>query len=299
MSQWTPNEEDATPGPEEANRQLCEAVRSGDLDRLRKVVGVVLGLDGYLDPARAEAERRHLVGEIDRSLRKFMECLGPKASAKLDTLLEGLRGQAHAPIPDAIPLMVAAKAGFSEGIRLLVELGAEPTIRDDSQRTALWCAGSAEVVRLLVELGLDLKDVDVHGWTPLTHAAGEGLEGLNRARWLIEAGADVNATHDRGFTVFMAAAAGLERHVEMLRLLATSGANPHAVSELGYNAFHAAVDVNGGWANAEESVRSVLGYLKALGVSLTQRDHRGWTPLERARYRGTELEVQVLEELGA
>ncbi len=150
----------------------------------------------------------------------------------------------------------------------------------------------------MIDLGLSLEDVDQHGWTPLTAAASDGLEAIDRARWLIEAGANVNASHDRGYTVLMTAASGMERDVEMLRLLVESGADPHAVSELGYNAFHAAIDVNGE-ANEESSVRSVLGYLNELGVSLVQRNHRGWTPLDRAHYEGTELEETVLRELMA
>ena len=53
------------------------------------------------------------------------------------------------------------------------------------------------------------------------------------------------------------------------------------MSELGYNAFHAAIDVICE-ANAEESVRNTLSYLKELGVDLEHRNNHGHTPLARA-----------------
>ena len=276
------------PDPDEANRMLCGAAGSGDLELLREVTRLGIDPNGLWDPVKAQAWHRRHGGGIERQEHKHLASPGVEANA----------GSLSLPSPYAVPIMAAARAGFADGLRLLVELGADPKLRDSSQRTALWYAGSAEVVRLLVELGLGLEDVDTYGWTPLTDVVSDGLGGLDLARWLIEAGANVNATHDRGYTVFMSAAGGMERHVEMLRLLVASGADPYAVSQLGYNAFHAAVDVNGE-ANAEESVRSILGYLKELGVSLTQRNHRGWTPLERAQAEGTEFEVQVLKELGA
>jgi ankyrin repeat protein len=154
------------------------------------------------------------------------------------------------------------------------------------------------VVRLLFEKGLGLEDRDEYGWTPLTAAVGDDLEALPRVRALIACGADPNAAHDRGYTVFMNAASSMERHPDVLQALIDAGADPRAVSELGYNAFHAAVDVNGE-ANAEESVRSTLAFLKGAGVDIEGRNKGGHTPLARAILEGTGIEVRVLAELGA
>ena len=144
---------------------------------------------------------------------------------------------------------------------------------------------------------LELEARDAHDWTPLTSAVVDG--DVARVTTLLAAGADPNATHDRGFTVLMSAVASMERQVTIVHRLVAAGADPHACSELGWNAFHAAIDVNGSEANAEPSVRSILGVLKDLGVDINHRDRDGVTPLARARAFGTPLEVRVLEELGA
>ena len=85
----------------------------------------------------------------------------------------------------------------------------------------------------------------------------------------------------------------------MLRLLVDAGADPCAVTDLGWNAFHAAIDVNGAEANAEASLRAILTLLRDLGVDINHTDRHGATPLDRARMFGTQIEVRVLEELGA
>lgn len=84
----------------------------------------------------------------------------------------------------------------------------------------------------------------------------------------------------------------------MLERLVQAGADPHAVTEHGYNAIRAAIDVDFE-ANAGDSVRSVLTYLKELGVDIEHRNNADHTPLARAIWWGTDVEVQVLAELGA
>ncbi|RPI82103.1 MAG: hypothetical protein EHM42_09860, partial [Planctomycetaceae bacterium] len=201
---------------------------------------------------------------------------------------------ASAPYAFEIPLFRAAESGSADCVRLLIEFGADVTVRDNARQTALFHAGSAEVARLLVEGGLSTEDRDEFDWTPLAANVGDPA----RLRALIAAGANVNAVHDRGFTVLMSAAAEMGRSVEALRVLVEAGADPHAVTDLGWNAFHAALDVNGE-ANDEQSVRSVLGYLRQLGVDIELRNRAGQTPLARALLEGTALEVRTLCELGA
>lgn len=211
--------------------------------------------------------------------------------------LEELARVQAAPYADEIPLFCAAASGSAECVQLLLEAGADVMLRDSSRRTALFEAASPAVARLLVARGLRMDDTDCYGWVPLSNAVSEGEEGLSTIKALVAAGADVNATHDHGYTVFMSAV-GSGRHPSVLRLLIESGADPHAVSEYGYNAFHAAIDVDFG-ANAEESVRDTLGYLRDLGVDIEHRNHRGQSPLGRAIDDGTSLEVKVLCDLGA
>lgn len=203
---------------------------------------------------------------------------------------------ASAPSEFEIPLFCAARAGSAECIHVLLSAGADPVVRDNSKRTAVYYATSEPALRALMTAGLPIEDSDTYGWSPLVSAVSDG--DLNRVRALVSAGANVNASHDHGYTVFMSAV-GSGRRPDVLRFLVESGADPHAVSEYGYNAFHAAIDVNSADANAPESVRDTFGYLMQLGVNIELKSEGGRTPLAFAIDRGTGLEVQALCELGA
>lgn len=284
--------------PDRSNRLLCDAAATGDPDRVRVLLEQGLNPRGHWDPVKARERARSTLeywakkredrpDEMSSAMAEFMK--------KFDE--EMFEKRSSAPCCRHIPLFRAAESGSAECVRLLIEAGADAKARDDSKRTAMYYAASAPVVQALMQAGLPLEDADENGWSPLNNAVGDGEEALPRVRALIEAGANVNATHDRGYTVFMSAV-GSGRYPALLRLLIASGANPHAISEYGYNAFHAAIDVNGE-ANAEESVRDTLGYLKELGVNIEHRNKNNQTPLARAIERGSGLEAPVLCELGA
>ncbi len=291
--------------PEHANDLLCRAAAAGDAERLRVLLERGLDAKGYWDrDAARESHRRtmeHMAKyrgdqpDIFASLSEELRQSMAETTKKLEE--EMFEQQCSGPWSYEIPLFRAAESGSGECVRLLLEAGADPGARDNSKRTAMYDAASIEVVRELVRAGVALDDADQFGWSPLDNAVQDGESALPRIRALVEAGADVNATHDRGYSVFMSAV-GSGRHPEVLRFLIASGADPHAVTELGYNAFHAAIDVNGE-ANAEESVRDTLGYLKELGVDIEHRNKNNQTPLARAIQEGNGVEVKVLCELGA
>lgn len=218
-------------------------------------------------------------------------------------MLEAMRAEdermeaemASGPSSFEIPLFCAAESGSVECVDALLAAGANLRARESSGETAIFSSGSAAVARRLVDAGLNIEEPSSNGWTPLVHAVSDG--DINRVRALVSAGANVNGVHDHGYTVFMSAV-GSGRTPEILRYLVESGADPHALSGYGYNAFHAAIDVNFE-ANAPESVRGTLSYLKQLGVNIEHKNNSGKTPLARAIEEGTGLEVQVLCELGA
>jgi ankyrin repeat protein len=198
-----------------------------------------------------------------------------------------------APSSFRIPLHNAVEADDLESVRLLLAAGADLHALDHGGGTALFGARSTEVAHVLTDAGLNIDAHDSLGWSPLLAAVMNGsLEGVKA---LLSVGADVNATHDRGFTVFMSAVGAMERNMEIINTVLETGADPHAITELGWNAFHAAVDVSGAEANSEESVRSILGRLKELGVNINHQNARGITPIEMA----WGIEVDVLLELGA
>lgn len=295
------------PTNEEAiNSLMCDAAGAGDAERLEVLLAEGLNPNGYWNAERAKEQQRRTMEHMAR-YRETQPDVFAALPQEVRTQLaetgkrveqEMFEQQSTAPSHYEIPLFRAAQASDGACLKVLLAAGANPHVRDNSKRTAMYYVNSAEAVRLLMNAGLPLEDADEFGWSPLDNAVSDGIEALPRIRALIEAGANLNATHDRGYTVFTLAVGSSGRHLDVLKLLIASGADPHAVSELGYNAFHAAIDVNFE-ANAEPSVRGTLGFLRELGVAIEHRNNRGQTPLARALEEGTGLEVRVLCELGA
>ncbi len=285
---------------------------AGDPERLRALLEARVPL--IVEEESAERFVAHVAARGDVALLRLLLDAGASANPVWDReaalessfrlaldvgcSVEELLRHASAPWSHEIPLFEAVEADSIECVRLLLDRGADPLIRDNSRQSALYLARSEPMVRLLHEHGLSTTDADHLGWSPLVDAVHDGEHGLTRVRALVAVGADVNETHDHGFTVFMSAAGAHERSVEMLQLLVDLGADPHAVSEYGWNAFHAAVDTSGDddW---ESRVRSVLGYLRALGVNIEHRNLDGETPLGHAIEKGRPEEVRALCEIGA
>src|SRR6185369_6134596 len=89
--------------------------------------------------------------------------------------------------------MQAVLDGDTSSIRLLLENGADPNIRNEVGATALmWAAGDLEKTRLLLDHGADVNVRSDDGRTPLLIAAGQA--GCNAvATLLLDRGANVAA----------------------------------------------------------------------------------------------------------
>ena len=99
------------------------------------------------------------------------------------------------------PLMLAARGGHLNTIKLLLENGAQTQRLDDEQWSALTYAaahGRLEVVNLLLQWGADASGVNRYGNTPL-HWAVENNHPLI-VRRLLEVGADPDAVNMHGNT---------------------------------------------------------------------------------------------------
>jgi len=291
--------------PERANNLLCSTAEMGDEERLCILLERGFDANGHWDPAAAHQRGRRAVECFTKCRDSQPDMFATMPGVVRSSITESKKEieeqmfeqLCSAPSGYEIPLFCAAESGNAQCVRMLLEAGADPYAKDNSQQTAMYYASTVQAVNALIKAGLSLEDTDEYGYSPLCNAVLEGESELPRIQSLIEAGANINATHDRGYTVFMSAV-GSARYPALLRLLIESGADPHAVTELGYNAFHAAIDVNFS-ANAEESVRDTLGYLKELGVNIEHRNQNNRTPLAHAIAEGTGLEVRVLCDLGA
>lgn len=291
---------------EECNSLLCHIARHGDPDRLKILLDKGFAADGHWDAGTAKEESLALMQSLNIAAEEAginFAGLPSELEDSVNQIRLEMDQEMHArdcsgPASFQIPLFCAAEGGNIECVELLIQTGADPFKRDNSQESVLYAATTPEIVKLFARLGVPVEDENYLGWSPLVDKLSDGEEGLAVALALIEAGANVNGTHDHGYTVFMSAVGSMARSRKVLESLVAVGADPFSISELGYNAFHAAIDVSGE-ANAEESVREIFGYLHELGVDINGKTNYGLTPLARALREGTAIEVQVLCELGA
>jgi ankyrin repeat protein len=239
-----------------------------------------------------------------------------RALVSADSALVAARDQAQ-----NTPLHVAARAGPTEVVTLLLARGADVNAANYQQETPLHWATLGNrhgVVELLLRRGGRVDPRQSYGRTPLLLVARE-TGNLEMARRLLDAGADVNARDrfgstplelsawrgfrdvvdlllDRGATVpadaraagemlAMAAERGLER---LFRLL--SGRVPVPTGDDGAAMLRAAA--GGGSA-------AIVGILVGRGLDANARDRYGRTALHYAAENGRTEAVRLLLERGA
>jgi len=107
----------------------------------------------------------------------------PKAARMMETLRDGDRAAFEKLLRDdpkaanlkgpggATPLMYAALYGDADTVRLLLEAGADPNVRNDAGATALmWAVDDLDKTRLLLKGGADANARSDNGRTPLLSA---------------------------------------------------------------------------------------------------------------------------------
>ena len=150
-----------------------------------------------------------------------------------DLLNQGTDPNKPESLSQMTPLMAAETAQIA---KILLDAGANPTLRDRTGRTALHHAvkmrEGASVVQMLARVGVDLnaRARDSGENTPLLTAVEHYLEDKDRQetalviRILIHLGADINAADMKGDTALAIAAA--HNQPELIRLLIELGADP-------------------------------------------------------------------------
>lgn len=209
------------------------------------------------------------------------------------------------PIPGAsarpaTPLMVAAGSGDGaspDTLRLLIELGADPTLDLGVGTAAQFAAGGlpeanqppggdAERLRFLLELGADPNGFDTREVTLLAEAASTG--DTRRVRVLLDAGASPDPIgHMSYYFQIPLLCAAAEGDAEMVRALLRAGANPSVTDDQQRTALFYARDV--------DTVRTLL----EAGLELTHQDVYGWTPLTDSVVEGELERAKALLAVGA
>ncbi|MBK9130781.1 MAG: ankyrin repeat domain-containing protein [Gammaproteobacteria bacterium] len=133
---------------------------------------------------------------------------------------------AEAPGHSDPALVLAARYGQRDTVRLLLDQGVAPDSRDGLGRTALIAAAGesdAAMTSLLLARGADVAAADADGTTALMHAASR--DRLDNVRLLLDAGADLNASDRQGETA-LGAAIRFGR-VRIVDFLLAHGADPN------------------------------------------------------------------------
>ena len=251
--------------PDTEATTLLVAIDSGHADLARFL------LEQGADPNHAGAGRTALHAAVQRRMPEVVAALlerGAAANVRLERRLPFVSrriGQSNGLTPSnigATPFFLAASFGDLETMRLLVEGGADPTLRVDDGTTALLVAAGAdyvegadkyglrwfgdnlalqesalETVKYLLDLGLDINATNQYEQTTL-HAA-VYLGGTLLVPYLVEQGANIDAINQRGQTPWMIAAEGEYRsgsfytHKETGDILEQLGADTTLGEDLG------------------------------------------------------------------
>ena len=189
------------------------------------------------------------------------------------------------------PLIIAARNGHLNSVKILLKYGAEietrGTLKIEDEViegcTPLWAAattGHLDVVKLLIERNADVDGRKSTDSTPLRAAAHDGH--LDVVRCLVERGADVNARTQYKATPIMAACD--YGHVSIITYLINKGAFVDLQAKDGNTALHYA---------AQRGHLEVVSQLLSLGASQLP-NNQGLTPL---LYACDKCSIEIVEYL--
>ena len=147
---------------------------------------------------------------------------------------------AHGPIVDGeLPLHVAARVGFLDGVKCLVRFKANVNAGDDAKMTPLHVSafsGNVDVLKLLLENNANINAQDDKSWTPLHYAVQSG--NMEITQELLKNGAIIEATDIELKTPLHISVES--KKLEIVELLLLNKANVFAQDVDGFTVLHLA-----------------------------------------------------------
>jgi ankyrin repeat protein len=124
-------------------------------------------------------------------------------------------------------LLLAAKDGHIDIVKLLIDKGADVNAKSSNGWTALMLAsetGYIDIAKLLIDKGADVNAKSSNGWTALMLASKAGH--IDIVKLLIDKGVDVNTNRDIGTTALVSASGA--GHIDVVKLLIDKGVDVNA-----------------------------------------------------------------------
>ena len=183
------------------------------------------------------------------------------------------------------PLDVAVMTSSIKAVKFLLQSGSRHDIRDTEGRTALHFASKTSVAALIQDAGADLNAKDDRGNTPLHASAQFGRQEV--VEFLLSRKADVDSPNELGQSpLYMSMASG---HPVICDQLIAEGADPYRLSKEKDTMMFPA---------ASSGHTSLIDLARQYGLSISDRNMRGETPLHRSALSSTST-LSHLIELGA
>jgi ankyrin repeat protein len=241
-------------------------------------------------------------------------------------------GKATSYVGGLTPIVIAAREGALDSIKVLIDLKANPDNPSADGSTALLVAvqnGHYDVANYMVEHGADINKQNDKGWSPLylavkhrtvetgTIPVPNADQALPFVKVLLDRGVNVNTRtgsnteirngqratwlNEAGATPFLRAA--LCGDIEVMKLLLAKGADPNINTDDGTTPLMAAAGVgySDGFIHdiSEETTIGAMRLILDLGADVNAQNKRGLTALHGAAHKANLAEIQLLVDRGA
>ncbi|XP_061228957.1 ankyrin repeat and SOCS box protein 15 isoform X2 [Neopsephotus bourkii] len=252
------------------NHQCLPAIMTGEVFGLQELVKQKYALD--------EADERGWFPLHEAAVQPIQQILETILDASYKAMWE------YKTCDGETPLTLAAKAGFVENVRTLLEKGVWPNTTNDKGETPLLIAvrrGSFEMVSTLIKHNCSIHQPCVKRWSAMHEAAKQGRKDI--VALLLKNGGNVNLKDAYGVTPLGVAAE--YGHCDVLEHLIHKGGDVQALADDGASIlFEAAIGGN------PDCIALLLEY----GGSGNVPNKAGLLPIHKAAYEGHYLALKYL-----